>query len=369
MSLEPPVVLNLDTTSDTFVDETAEAFYREFMGANDQPRDYVLICGELVSSLIKTKLHGIYISGPIDEAYRIDDKHISAIFSALRTIDIPLKDITFRYQKITDKGLAEIAEFVLSYGVLSLDLQGNDIEGTTLSELQLDSPELCPLEHLNISCNPLQPVFGMFLGDVLSSNGRLRSLAASSCGFKVSAVIAIATSLRDNRSLQQLILDRPLLDSSKEEETTEHISTTLEGPTAIRDFGARLLATSLSRCHSLNHLDLECNDIGVLGCEAIASHLITQSKTGIGAALETLLLSYNRVGEGAIALAEVNSTSLHHKSYSSLRIVPLIAYTAYYVVVYVIFLVVISVSSTFCHHCDRTPFQLGCQNTTSPISV
>ncbi len=46
--------------------------------------------------------------------------------------------------------------------------------------------------------------------------------------------------------------------------------------------------------------------IGVRGCEAIASHMILQPPGG--AVLRTLLLSYNEVGdEGATALAEVIS--------------------------------------------------------------
>jgi hypothetical protein len=75
----------------------------------------------------------------------------------------------------------------------------------------------------------------------------------------------------------------------------------------VKDFGARLLASSLSRNYSLTYLNLEGNDIGVSGCEAIASHLILQAKKGTGAVLRSLLLSYNRVAEGAIALADVSS--------------------------------------------------------------
>lgn len=68
------------------------------------------------------------------------------------------------------------------------------------------------------------------------------------------------------------------------------------------DHDARLIANTLYSNHSLIHLNLECNMIGVAGAEALASNMIHK---GVNS-LQFLGLSYNFVSnDGAIALAEV----------------------------------------------------------------
>jgi Ran GTPase-activating protein (RanGAP) involved in mRNA processing and transport len=67
------------------------------------------------------------------------------------------------------------------------------------------------------------------------------------------------------------------------------------------DHDARLITNALYSNHSLIHLNLECNKIGVAGAEALASNMI---RKGINS-LQFLGLSYNFVSNGgAIALAE-----------------------------------------------------------------
>jgi hypothetical protein len=70
----------------------------------------------------------------------------------------------------------------------------------------------------------------------------------------------------------------------------------------ILDLGTKLIANSLLNNFNLLSLNLECNAVGIPGCEAIASYLITRKNDS----LKALFLSCNKIGDdGAIALAEV----------------------------------------------------------------
>jgi hypothetical protein len=119
--------------------------------------------------------------------------------------------------------------------------------------------------------------------------------------------------LQNNSTLQLIHIDRPLLDyNGKNDEVVDHLSRILKKSNSLtdislryfnmHDFGAKLLADSLIINNSVQILNLECNNIGIHGVEAIASYLLLKPNNS----LKRLFLSYNAIlDDGAIALAEV----------------------------------------------------------------
>ena len=268
-----------------------------------------------ISNLLELTVHG---SKENDSKHfssnRLHDSHVQAIVKGLMIANISLHTLSLKNHRITDIGFESICSSIANRNeLLHLDLSQNSIHGENMSALQLSNTS-CPLLSFNLSCNPLCRTAGMVIANDLRTNHKLLTFEASNCGLNLSAIIAIATTLKQNSVLRTLKVDRPLVDvMTHQEEGVDHVSRLLTSRISrlemitlryhcIAEFGASLLATAIRSNSSLTHLDLERNKIGPAGCEALASCLILKS-TG---PLTTLLLSYNRVGdEGAKALSEV----------------------------------------------------------------
>jgi len=286
------------------------------------------VSSAILSSLRESSLRSVILNGS-KCGFRLDDQQVAAITQCLVQSQLLLETLCLTYHAITDAGLEHICSSLLapqevdsqSMHLEILDLEGNDITEAGLEHLRLGSSKACPLLSLNLSCNPLGESGGIALAAALQSNRSLRQLLVNNCGFTLNALLAISTSMgiegQGKKSvLEEIQIDRPILDKSIKEDGADHFSRVLLQSTAlsdlslrfhsIGDLGARLLASSLGRCPSIVSLNLDCNKIGVAGAEGLASYLISQATSkGQGGGLRSLRLSYNVVGnQGAIALAE-----------------------------------------------------------------
>lgn len=256
---------------------------------------------------------------------RVGDAEIKKLVRGLIRANIQLDEITLPFHRISDDGFDYIVQLLnpSSYieaednnaqPVRSINLEGNDIQGETLASGILMSPYDCSLRSLDLSGNSLSSSGQINLAEMLAHNRTLYHVAASSCNYGLKGLIQLTTNLQENQSLESLILDRPLLNEIKQGEILERFSKILETNRSLRalslkyhdcmDHDARLIANALYSNHSLVHLNLECNKIGVAGAEALASNLLYKGSN----TLQFLGLSYNFVSnDGAIALAEVKS--------------------------------------------------------------
>jgi Ran GTPase-activating protein (RanGAP) involved in mRNA processing and transport len=200
----------------------------------------------------------------------------------------------------------------LSQTVISINVEGNDIQGNTIENSPLLSKYDCSLQTLNLSSNPISMKGQEGIAKVLLNNQILKHLYLDNCSFDLDGLIIVAANLVENESLQTLSLNRPILTNIKEELVIDHFHRALLSNRCLRslslkyykiqDFGAKLLSDSLQRNYWIQSLNLECNNINVAGAEAIASYLLLKGNK----CLQFLGLSYNLVGDdGAIALAEV----------------------------------------------------------------
>lgn len=254
--------------------------------------------------------------------YRVGDQEVRKLVRGLIRANIQLDEISLPFHRITDNGFDYVAQLLnpSSYAeagsnvqtVRAINLEGNDILGETLANGIFTSSYDCSLRSLDLSGNSLSATGQINLSEMLARNRTLYHLAASSCSFNLDGLINLTSKLRDNQALESLILDRPLLNTIRQGEILEKFGKVLENNRSLRalslkyhdcmDHDARLIANALYSNHSLVHLNLECNKIGVAGAEALASNMIHK---GINS-LQFLGLSYNFVSnDGAIALAEV----------------------------------------------------------------
>lgn len=171
----------------------------------------------------------------------------------------------------------------------------------------------CSLTSLNLSSNPISKKGQQTLAEMIANNRTLKHLSLNSCSFDIQTLISVCAYLYENQTLQTLLLDRPILTKTKENDIADHFHRILTRQTNltslsfkyhnINDKGACLFAEALNINHSLISLNLECNKIGVMGAEALASNLIIKQNRS----LQFLGLSFNEINDnGAIALAEVS---------------------------------------------------------------
>lgn len=195
-----------------------------------------------------------------------------------------------------------------------LDVEGNGITGSALSAMNLASPFECPLLCLNLSCNPFTSKGRMSLAQIVSLNRNLRQLSVSSCNFDLTCLVAFISGLRSNSALQLLYLDRPLLlNAGTDEVFSDHFGRVLAMQSCflsdvslrycgLTNVGMRLIASSLMNNQSMISLNLECNKIGDIGAEAIATYLIRRHDSS----LKSIGLSNNVIGnDGSVAISEV----------------------------------------------------------------
>lgn len=157
-----------------------------------------------------------------------------------------------------------------------LDLEGNEITGSCFKSLNLMTSYDCPLVYFNISGNTLSFEGKNNLTEIVLHNKLLRQLSANSCSLDMKTLIAIASNLRKNSSLQLLYMDRPLLESMvKKDEIGDHISRMIGRDCSLfelslkfhnlQDHGTRLLSEALWDNNYLVSLNLESNNIGIRG--------------------------------------------------------------------------------------------------------
>jgi Ran GTPase-activating protein (RanGAP) involved in mRNA processing and transport len=284
---------------------------------------------DIANSLCASDFKGIDYDGSRYNT-KVDDVGLAAIVESLRECKIDVRSLSLRNNFITTAGFEGfIGRLVTERKLKYLDLKGNDIEGQGIRALHLASAEN-ELEYLDLSFNTgLGSEGGMKLAESLTTNTRLKHLLINSCGLDLSTLIHIISSLEGNYAIETLEIDRPLIQS-KEDEESDHLSRIIEKTSTLRklslrysgitDFGAKLMADTLCTNRSLMCLNLECNRIGTAGAEALATYLIYTTGQGLGYGLETLLLSYNVVGNaGCVALAQAleTNTSLKHLSLKS----------------------------------------------------
>lgn len=255
---------------------------------------------------------------------RVTDREVKKLVRGLIKANIQLEEISLPFHRITDDGFDIIIRLLnpLAYieaedgniqPIRAINLEGNDIQGESLASGILMSSYDCSLRSLDLSGNPLSAVGQINLAQIVTNNRTLYHIAASSCSFNLKGLINLTSNLNGNQTLESLILDRPVLTDTRQGEILEQFSKILENNRSLRalslkyhdcmDHDARLIANALYTNHSLVHLNLECNKIGVAGAEALASNLLQKGMNS----LQFLGLSYNFVSnDGAIALAEVS---------------------------------------------------------------
>ena len=280
---------------------------------------------QLLNSLYLSRLQEINIDGKEGGgSVRFDDPMVDKLVNAI--IETP--DITKTLQRLilknhritrTDTIVNNLMLNKDDGGLVVLDLTSNDIDyNGILPVIESLADFSSKLETLKLSMNPIGTETAIRLSEVVQGStkiSKLRHLWVASCDFELKAIVALTTSL--DRTLEAIVLDRPLLTTSQEE-GTDHFSRMLSAHSTlsevslkyhkIEDKGATLIAQSLGMNQSLVYLNLDCNRIGVGGAEALASYLIKYNR------LETLYMSYNMIGdEGAKAMGkalEKNSSLL-----------------------------------------------------------
>lgn len=199
--------------------------------------EYAFFTDVGVTSLLLSNLQSLTIPGSklnpsgLSCNNRFEDDHIFALAKGLRSANIRLQTLSLPHHCIADRGFDVICtDIVIGLQLLHLDLQGNNISGTGISGLNLDSAKSALLT-LNLSCNPLTTTAGMELADTLRMNYKLSEITLNNCGFNLNVIVALATTLRQNASVEILRLDRPLTDIlTRQEDGIDHLSRLLDGP-------------------------------------------------------------------------------------------------------------------------------------------
>ncbi|KAG3119746.1 hypothetical protein PI124_g2096 [Phytophthora idaei] len=197
--------------------------------------------------------------------------------------------------------------------IADLNLQGNRLgsESCRLLCTALGAAgSASPLRRLNLNGNPLGSVGGHAIAALLGAGTcPLQELDVGNSGLDVSNLIAIAQSLRANRSLKALNLDNPVVKTT-EEEAIQYIGKMLQVNRVLTDLslakhqmtdhGAQVLAERLLDNRPLRRLVLRANRIGSTGASALAASMLRHPT------LAEFDLSANRIGDaGAKAFATV----------------------------------------------------------------
>jgi Ran GTPase-activating protein (RanGAP) involved in mRNA processing and transport len=257
---------------------------------------------------------------------RIGDFEVVRLVEALVAANIQLEEISLPYHRITDNGFDELLRLLNPMdaaapindqqnqphrALVSLNLEGNDIEGEVIVGSILTTPYDCPLLNLNLACNPLSAAGQEAVAEIVYSNKVMIDLNINSCGFELRGLNTLTATMRENHTLECLALDRPILTKFREGEVMEQLAKILETNRSLRtlslryhnatDHDMKLITNALYSNSSLMYINLESNKIGVTGAEALASNMLFKGQHS----LQFLALSYNFVSDhGAIALAQ-----------------------------------------------------------------
>jgi Ran GTPase-activating protein (RanGAP) involved in mRNA processing and transport len=151
---------------------------------------------------------------------------------------------------------------------------------------------------------------------MVNLNQTMKRLIINSCGFDLQGLSDFLSKMAENKSLETLSLDRPVLPNVQEGGIIEQFAKIIPASRSLAhlslkhhllyDHHAKVLADALFINDRMVSLNLESNRIGVIGAEALASCILKQQQRS----LQYLGLSYNKIGnDGAIALAEVSRST------------------------------------------------------------
>lgn len=269
-------------------------------------------------------VQAIELSGNNTMKYRMTDAHMELLVNAIIESGVQVDCIVLRHHRLTDASINHLSNLwerddsnVMLY---QLDLEGNDIEvlgAETLSAWICRSD--CCLQSLNLSNNAIGGQGGMAIAEALKSNINLQRLLLNNTSLDLKACIAVIACLSANTAsnLVHIDLGRPVLNALKNEELMDHMTSRVLLSQAtqlqvidlkyccIGDQGAIYLSQALMYNTVLQSLNLESNNIGVAGAQAIASYLIEKPTTSI----QTLRLSFNQISdEGVSAFASALAT-------------------------------------------------------------
>lgn len=225
-------------------------------------------------------------------------------------------DLSYNY---LGRGAAQALSTLLSRDKFLevIDLSNNDLDeqGAALicTALQGNST----LQELRLSGNTLRGGGGMCVAELLQTNQTLRRLELHNCGFDTECLVALATVLHNQKSIEVLGLSRPASLSYLMEEPTAHfarmlaVNSTLTdidlSKTPMRDKGLHLLSCGLLRAGtaaSVRALRLQCNHICL--SDAACVEAFTELLLSSSCPLTTLELGANRLNnEGALVLSEI----------------------------------------------------------------
>lgn len=275
----------------------------------------------LTQNLQLNNMEVLHISGS-DLSFPLEDRHVEILVDALIQADITVNELALTHHDITDAGLQAVGKLlkpVTQSDSIStrptlqhLNVRANKINGECFESMNFSSSDSCSLVTLDVSYNVLSAEGKSIISEMIYRNKVLKGLYINSCDFDLPSLVMIITNLRYNTTLQCLEMDRPLTNViMKKEEIVDHLSRILLQSYSlehislrflrISDFGARLLSESLPVNDSLLVLNLESNEVGIRGAEALASYLAKKTSNG----LQKLYLSYNSIGDdGARAMGE-----------------------------------------------------------------
>ncbi|NWX20087.1 LRC34 protein, partial [Aegotheles bennettii] len=269
---------------------------------------------------ITLKLAG---NGHVMPVQRVTDGDLQVLTSVLHNTAF-VTGLDLRYNVLTDAGAKHVAKFLQENSTLQyLNLMLNDI-GTSGAELivrALHRNET--LLYLRMTGNKIGNKGGMFFASMLQINSTLEKLDLGDCDLGMQCLIAIATTLTQNKSVKAINLNRPLL-YSQEEETMVHVAVMLKNNSSLvelhlckhemENFGVERLCEALYENSSLRYLDLSCNKITRDGAKFLGK-LLKQNQT-----LQILDLRANRIeDDGAIYLSE--ALALYNRTLQALSVV------------------------------------------------
>ncbi|KAL3921392.1 MAG: hypothetical protein SGARI_006695, partial [Bacillariaceae sp.] len=242
------------------------------------------------------------------------------VLQTLRREGSSISEICVEEIAIRDEDVKEMEQLLIQYHkaihLSSLELPSNGLTmaaGKPLASIVTAQYET--LLKLDLSNNPLTSVG---LGELIEpltakslSPSRIQYLNLTACQLGPRSAPMLASLIRNNRSIQTLLLSNNALGTKtiKAMEPVLSTNSTLQtldiSYNAIKPRGAKLLAQALlssqnNNRSSLQKLDVTCNKLAPQGIQALCEMLV------VNRTIQTLLLGSNNMeGEGAAYLANV----------------------------------------------------------------
>ena len=228
---------------------------------------------------------------------------------ALLTKATSFTEIDLSYNRISDAGCVALQKYLeMTKRIAVLDLRMNDFGVAGMKKLAEGLKANTSLQSLVLRGCKIGDRGGLSMAEVLQSNTTLRSLDVSDCDLELPSLIAFRTDLQQNNSLEELVLDRPIVRGTSADDLATHMAALIQHNKSLRrlslrkqgikDFGAERIAEALAGNSTLLSIDLGANKIGRDGAAALAEMLLLNDTLG------ELILDGNAIeDEGCLALA------------------------------------------------------------------